>query len=245
MLKALLLLFGCLCMLSPCAAQEVEVGGKGGALFSPTGFVEITIPISNRVAVNTFGFYVGSLQAGITILEVPWSVHKHFTLTPGYLFLRVPPSGISVFTNQPGSQSFTENQFRLAGTISTTFHTLMLSDRNMYVRQFTSAGGVNSYRNRVYLGRKFILGSYTFTPFVFDEVHFNFASGNRMTSNLVVAGANLPINGHLTFEPSFIRQDEQHVPSGNFLGLALIINTGKLFHTSKKPAAGDATHVSP
>ena len=246
MLKVLFLLFGCLWMLSPCAAQELEVGGKAGALFAPTGFVEITVPISNRVAVNTFGFYVGSLQAGIAILEVPLSVHKHFTLTPGYLFLSVPPSGISLFTNQPASQSFTENQFRLAGTISSTFHRLILSDRNMYVREFTSTGGVNSYRNRVYLARKFIVGSYAFTPFVFDEVHHDFVIGNLVSSNLAVAGANFPINGHLTFEPSFIRQDEQHLRGGNFLGLALIITTGKLFHAPKKPAAGDATsHASP
>ena len=235
MLKVLLLLFGCLWMLSPCAAQEVEGGGKGGALFSNAGYVEITTPISNRVAVNAYGFYLGTFRAGIALLEVPLSVHKHFTVTPSYLFIGVPASGISLFTNQPESQSYTENQFRLAGTISTTFHKLILSDRNMYVHQFTPTGGINGYRNRVYLGRQFRFESYTFTPFVFDEVHYDFVIGNLVSSNLAVAGAILPINRHLAFEPSFIRQDG-NLRSGNFLGLALVITTGKLFHGSKTAA---------
>jgi hypothetical protein len=51
----------------------------------------------------------------------------------------------------------------------------------------------------------------------------------------------MPITRHLTFQPSYIRQDDQYLRSISFLGTALLIRTNQLFHPgtkrrSRKPA---------
>jgi hypothetical protein len=230
-LKVIAFFFACLWVLLPCAAQEVEGNGKSGsAVFSPADYIELTTPLTNRIAVNTYGFYLGNVRGSIALLEVPLSVQKHFTLTPSYLFINVPPSGLSFLTGQPASASYHENQFRLAGTFVTTVHHFTISDRNMYVRRFTPTGEVNRYRNKVYLAHLLSFGSYQVTPFVFNEVYHDFLPGKWLRRNWLVAAIDMPINRHLTFQPSYIRQDDQFLRSVNFLGIGLIIKTGKLFH---------------
>ena len=53
-------------------AQEVEGNGKSsGAIFSPADYIEITTPVTTRVTVNTYGFYLGNVRTSIALLEVP------------------------------------------------------------------------------------------------------------------------------------------------------------------------------
>ncbi len=210
-------------------AQEVEGNGKtGSALFSPAQYIELITPLTERVGINTYGFYLGNVQAGIALIEVPVSVQKHFTLTPSYLFIKVPPSGLSLLTGQPAFASYHESQFRLAGTFLSTIHGFSISDRNMYVRRFTPTGDLNRYRNRIYLAHPLSFGSYKVTAFVFDEVYHDFAPGKWLRRNWVVAAVDMPLNRHLIFQPSYIRQDDQFLRSVNFFGVGLIIRTGKL-----------------
>src|SRR5437879_3242869 len=123
MLKGLALFVGCLGMALSCGAQEVEGSGKSGhALFSPANYIELTTPLTNRIAVNSYGFYLGNVRGSIALLEVPVTLQKHFMLTPSYLFVNVPPSGLSQLTGEPASRSYHENQFRLAGTFVTSVH---------------------------------------------------------------------------------------------------------------------------
>ena len=68
-------------------------------------------------------------------------------------------------------------------------------------------------------------------PFVFEEVYHDFVPGKWLRRNWVVAAMDMPINRHLTFQPSYIRQDDQYLRSVNFLGLALIIRTNPLFES--------------
>jgi hypothetical protein len=231
MLRVIALFFGCLWLLSSAEAQEVEGSGKSGtALFSPVDYVEVSTPVTNRVGVNTYGFYLGNVRGSIALVEVPLSVQKHFTLTPSYLFINVPPGGLSLLTGESALASYHENQFRLAATFVATVHHFTISDRNMYVRRFTPAGDVNRYRNKIYLAHPLSFGSYKVTPFVFDEVYHDFLPGKWLRRNWAVVAVDMPITDHLTFQPSYIRQDDQFLRSVNFVGIGLIIKTGKLFH---------------
>jgi hypothetical protein len=249
MRKSLALFLASLWFWLPCAAQEVEGSGKSGnAVFSPADYLEIAVPLTNRIAVNSYGFYLGNVGSGIALLEVPLAVQKHFALTPSYLFVNVPPSGLSLLAGAPASASYRENQFRLAGSLVTTFHHFIISDRNMYVRRFTPTGDVNRYRNKIYLSRSLSFGSYKVNPFFFDEVYHDFLPGNWLRRNWVVLAMDMPINRHLTFQPSYIRQDDRFLRSVNFLGIGLIIKTDKLFQREKMGSAASfsgstAAHV--
>src|SRR5215470_17814216 len=213
-------------------AQEVEGNGKSsGAIFSPADYIEITTPVTTRVTVNTYGFYLGNLHTSIALLEVPTTLQKHFMVTPGYLFVNVPPSGLSLLTNHIANQSYREHQLRLAGTVLTAWHGFTLSDRNMYVRRFMPTSQINRYRNKIYVSHPLSLGSYKVNAFVFEEVYHDFVPGKWLRRNWVVAAMDMPLNRHLTFQPSYIRQDDQFLRSVNFLGLALIIRTNSLLES--------------
>ena len=215
-------------------AQEVEGNGKSsGAIFSPADYLQIITPVTRRVTLGTYGFYLGNVHTSIALLEVPVSLQKHFVLTPGYLFVNVPPVGLSLLNNKTVSESYHENQLRFAGTALISWHGFNLSDRNMYVRRFTPTSEINRYRNKIYITHTFSLGSYKVNPFVFEEVYHDFVPGKWLRRNWVVAAIDMPINRHLTFQPSYIRQDDQFLRSVNFLGLALIIRTNPLFESKR------------
>jgi Protein of unknown function (DUF2490) len=253
MLKTVALFIGILWIALPCAAQEVEGSGKpGSAIFSNADYLELSTPLTNRVGINTYGFYLGNVRVGIALIEVPVSVQKHFTVTPSYLFVNVPPSGFTLLTGQSLASSYQESQFRLAGTLFTTFHHFTLSERNMYVRRFTPTGDVNRYRNKIYISHPLALGSYKVSPFIFDEVYHDFLPQKWLRRNWIVGGVDMPINRYLTFQPSYIRQDDLFLRSINFLGVGLIIKTDKLFGRARSSAedssaggsAGEATDAS-
>lgn len=53
-------------------AQEVEGNGKSsGAIFSPADYLQIITPVTRRVTVSTYGFYLGNVHTTIALLEVP------------------------------------------------------------------------------------------------------------------------------------------------------------------------------
>jgi hypothetical protein len=60
-------------------------------------------------------------------------------------------------------------------------------------------------------------------------VYHDFLPQKWLRRNWIVAGLDMPINRYLTFQPSYIRQDDLFLRSVNFLGVGLIIKTGKLF----------------
>jgi hypothetical protein len=212
------------------SCQEVEGNGKSsGAMFSPADYLQIITPVTRRVSVSTYGFYVGNIHTSIALLEVPTTVQKHFVVTPGYMFVNVPPVGLSLLTNRTANQSYHENQVRLAATVQTAWHGFIFSDRNMYVRRFTPVSEVNRYRNKIYVAHALSFDSYQVSPFIFEEVYHDFVPGKWLRRNWFVAAVDMPINRHLTFQPSYIRQDDQLLRSVNFLGLALIIRTNLLF----------------
>jgi hypothetical protein len=250
MLNRCLLLPFLVSLVSLGVAQEVEGNGKSSsAIFSPADYLQFITPVTKRVTVSTYGFYLGNLGASIALLEVPVTLQTHFVVTPGYLFVNVPPGGLSLLTNQTANQSYHENQVRFAATVLTSWHGFTFSDRNMYVRRFTPTSEINRYRNKIYVGHPLSLGSYKVNPFVFEEVYHDFVPGPWLRRNWVVAAIDMPINRNLTFQPSYIRQDDQYLRSVNFLGLALIIRTNPLFERrpdhKNAPANADVEPETP
>jgi len=224
-------------------AQELEGNGRGtGSLFSPADYFQVSAPITDKVGVNAYGFYLGNVRASIALLEIPVAVHKHVVLTPSYLFVDVPPSGLAMLTNRTVFRSYRENQFRLAASVSVPWHGFSISDRNMYVRRFTPMGDVDRYRNKIYVARPLSEGSFKYTPFVFDEVYHDFGPGSWLRRNWVVAGVDLPVAPHLTFQPSYIRQDDSSLRSVNFLGIGVIVRFDPLVrprHTRDRASSQD------
>jgi hypothetical protein len=141
----------------------------------------------------------------------------------------VPANGLALLTEEPQNVGYREHQFRLSATLSTSWHRFNFAERNMYVRRFTPTGDVDRYRNKVFVGRQIAVGTYRCSPFVFDEIYHDFAPGNWLRRNWVVAGVDLPASRYLTFQASYIRQDDQYLRSVNFLGLAVLVRTGKPF----------------
>ena len=211
-------------------AQELEGSGKsGGAIFSPADYMEISMPLAARVGINAYGFYLGNVQSGIGLLEVPFQASNNLSFTSSYLYIEVPAAGISLLSRGAEDARYEEHQFRQAATLSAKRRNFTLSDRNMYVRRFTPAGGVNRYRNKAYLARQLSVGTYRCSVFVFDEVYHDFAPGHWLRRNWLAAGVDLPATQYLTFQLSYIRQNDDYLRSLNFLGAALIVRTPKLF----------------
>jgi hypothetical protein len=228
--KMFLVSFVFLVSTSHVRAQELEANGKNGnAIFSPADYVEVSTPLTDRIGVNAYAFYLGNVQAGIGLVEVPIKASKHVSFTSSYLYIKVPAAGLSLLTGETEATPYQEHQFRQAATVSTTWSHFSLSDRNMYVRRFTPTGDVNRYRNKIYVARQLSFGSYRCSPFIFDEVYHDFAPGGWLRRNWIVGGVDMPVNRYLTFQASYIRQDDQFLRSVNFLGVALIVHTGKLF----------------
>jgi len=210
--------------------QELEGAGKtGGSLFSPADYFEVSTPLTDRVAINAYGFYLGNMKAEIALAEASVRVSKAISVTSSYLYIAVPTVGLSQLTGETQSSGYHEHQFRQAASFATSWRNFNISDRNMYALRLIGTGNINRYRNRIYISRSVSAGPFRFTPFVFDEVYHDFASGRWLRRNWIVGGADLPANRYMTFQLSDIRQDDSSLRSVNFLGLAIILRSGTLF----------------
>lgn len=236
-LRGVALLFVGLFLVSSCAGQEVEgVGKNGPAVFSSAAFLEVTTPVTDRLGVNLFGFYLGNVEASIAMVEVPVKVQKYITITPAYLWIGVTPTGLSLAEGLPASSSYRENQFRPSASFTIPVHHFIVSDRNMYVDRYTPAGQVNRYRNRIYVAHPISLGRYKANAFAYDEIFHDFLPGNWLRRNWAAAGFELPLNRYVTLEPFYLRHYDSLLRSINFLALGVIVKTGKLFDRSKTNA---------
>jgi len=99
---------------------------------------------------------------------------RDLLLTPSYLYVNVPPSGLSLLTTKSAYRMYRKNQIRVEATILTTWHGFLFSDQNMYVRRFTPFGDFNRYRNRTHVSHSVAIERYKMTPFAFYEVYYDF-----------------------------------------------------------------------
>jgi hypothetical protein len=63
---------------TPLRSQEIEGNGKdGSSLFSPTDYIDVSTPLTERIGLNAYGFYLGNVQTRIGLVEVPFKVWTH------------------------------------------------------------------------------------------------------------------------------------------------------------------------
>ena len=131
---------------------------------------------------------------------------RDLLLTPSYLYVNVPPSGLSLLTTKSAYRMYRKNQIRVEATILTTWHGFLFSDQNMYVRRFTPFGDFNRYRNRTHVSHSVAIERYKMTPFAFYEVYYDFQGGLGRTEAGVSQPWTCPLQGISSFNlPTFGR----------------------------------------
>jgi hypothetical protein len=229
-----------ICLLSfggLCAAQEVDVpSGRGnGSLVAPTGWTELIAPVQQRIDLKLYGFYIGELKAPSTQFDATFRAAKFLSITPSYLYYSVPADGLNELANR--SRGFThtykEQQFRIDGTVMFSIHKFEISERNMYVRRFLPtyiyagrslpAKEINRYRNRIAVAYPLVVKGHIWKPFASYEAFYDQGSG--WSKNRVWTGVTVPIEKHVSFQPSYMWEGTNGIKDLRYLMFGLIFRT--------------------
>ena len=227
---------------APCAAQEhggldapaapavPDAGDGRGSVFVPGGFLGLVTPVRDRIALNVYGFYYGEVAVPVAQLDVPVRMTKFLTVTPSYLYYEVPPSGLAKASAYPArfADTFEENQFRIDGTLKFPIHAFEISARNMYVRRFrpTPLDDMNRYRGRISIAHPLAVQGRIWKPFVSYEAFYERTNGG-WNRDRVMAGATVPLLKHVSFQPSYIRDNYRvrGLRDVNYLQFGVIVST--------------------
>jgi Protein of unknown function (DUF2490) len=217
-----------ICLLSLCAlsfAQEVDVpSGRGnGSVVAPTGWAEFIAPVQQRIDLKFYGFYIGELKAPSAQFDATFRATKFLSITPSYLYYSVPADGLNELANR--SRGFThsldEHQFRIDGTVMFSIHKFEISERNMYVRRFLSTNTeINRYRNRIAIAYPLAVGGHIWKPFASYEAFYDQGSG--WTKNRAWTGVTVPIEKHVSFQPSYMWESTNGIKDLHYLMFGLI-----------------------
>ena len=235
MLPASTVLVICVVLLSGhCVAQEVDVptGRGNGRVVAPTGWVELIAPVQKRVDLKLYGFYIGELQAPSAQVDATFRATKFLSITPSYLYYSVPASGINELANRsPGfTRRVEEQQFRIDGTVMFSVHKFEISERNMYVRRFLPtytddrrslpAKEINRYRNQIAVAHPLVLKGHVWKPFASYEAFYDQGSG--WTKNRAWTGVTVPIEKHVSFQPSYMWENTNGIKDVRYLMFGLL-----------------------
>ena len=219
---------------APCAAQELDapaapalLDGRG-PVFVPGGFLGLSTPLRDGMALNVYGFYYGEVAVPVAQVDVPVRIAKFLTVTPSYLYYEVPPSGLAKASAYPArfSDTFEENQFRVDGTVKFSIHALEISDRNMYVRRFRPTDEMNRYRHRINIAYPVPVNGRIWKPFASYEAFYERTNGG-WNRDRFMAGTTLPLLKHVSFQPSYVRDNyrARGLRDVNYLQFGLIVST--------------------
>src|SRR5580765_2849937 len=179
-----LLAFGLIAFARPCGAQEVDApDGRGGSgsVVAPSAWLELIAPVQQRVALKLYGFYIGDLKTPVAQVDVSIRATKFLTITPSYMYYSVPASGLNELAPDPAgfTDSYSENQFRIDGTVGFSLRKFNVSVRNMYVRRFRpgAAGDLNRYRGRLLISHPLAVGGRSWKPFASYETYYDEGGG--------------------------------------------------------------------
>jgi hypothetical protein len=223
---------GVMSIAAPSAAQELEIPAApsavdgGGSLFVPGGFLGVTAPLQQRVALSAYGFYYGDVDVPVAQVDLAVRATKFLTVTPSYLYYEIPPSGLNKSVGLPArfTDTFEENQFRIDGTVRFSIGRFEIADRSMYVRRFRPADEVNRYRHRIGVAHPFAVNGYVWKAFANHEAFYERGNGG-WNRNRLSAGATLPLQKHVSFQPSYIWDSNRGAKDVHYLQFGLIVAT--------------------
>lgn len=220
-----------------CVAQEVDVpSGRGsGSVVAPTGWTELIAPVQKRIDLKFYGFYIGELNAPSAQFDATFRATKFLSITPSYLYYSIPADGLNELTNH--TRGFTrtveEQQFRIDGTLMFSVHKFEISERNMYVRRFLPtyeyagrslpAKEINRYRTRISVAHPLTVKDHIWKPFALYEAFYDQGSG--WSKNRVWTGVTVPIEKHVSFQPSYMWEGTNGTKDLHYLMFGLIFKT--------------------
>ena len=228
------LMVGLLSLGAPCAAQEAEAPGLDaardgrGSVFVPGGFLGVVAPLQDRVSLNLYGFYFGEVQVPVAQVDVPIRAARFLTITPSYLYYEVPPSGLDTASQRPVgfTDTFEENQFRLDATVKFSIRAFEISGRSMFVRRFRPTDDISRYRERIGIAHPVPVKGHIWKPFATYEAFYE-RGNSGWNRDRLIAGVTLPLVTHVSFQPSYIWENNR-VPGlrdFNYLQFGLIVST--------------------
>jgi hypothetical protein len=218
-----------------CVAQEVDVpaGGRGsGSVVAPSGWAELIAPVQKRIDLKFYGFYIGEAKAPAAQFDATFRATKFLSITPSYLYYSNAPSGLNELANRTPefTSTYVEHQFRIDGTVMFSIHKFEISERNMYVRRFlptyTYAGKslpekeINRYRNKIAVAYPLTVMGHVWKPFASYEAFYDQGSG--WTKNRVWTGVTVPIEKHVSFQPSYMYDSNNGSKDLKYLMFGLI-----------------------
>lgn len=196
-------------------AQGVDIPSAGAAGGPTTIYLAqagLLVPLSKRVAVQGYGFYLLGDQRGVVpLVNLAFKLNRYVTLTPGYLGLFQP--------RRADGTPQRENRARLAATLTLPLRGLYFSNRSLVERRFQVAKNSTRYRNLLRAEDTVRIGRQRFTVYAYDEVFYDW-SASRWTINQTALGLTYPLTAHLAAEAYYLRQTIRGSPTSNIWGLA-------------------------
>jgi len=217
---------------APCAAQELETPAApaavdgSGSLFVPGGVLGLIAPVRPGIALSAYGFYYGDVDVPVAQVDLSVRATKFLTVTPSYLYYEIPPSGLNKSVGLPArfSDTFEENQFRIDGTVKFSIGRFEIADRNMYVRRFRPTDEVNRYRHRIGIAHPFTVNGHVSKAFANHEACYEWGNGG-WNRNRLSAGATLPLQKHVSFQPAYIWDSNRGAKDVHYLQFGVIVST--------------------
>ena len=233
LLMCVVVLLGGLCVPERCVAQEADPDPHGAAIGSgsvaaPSPWANLIVPVHQRIDLKLYGFYIGELNVPSAQVDVPVRATKFLTITPSYLYYSVPANGLDELANVSGAftDSYDEHQFRIDGTVGFAVRGFRIAARNMYVRRFRPdpAEDSNRYRGRIGVAHPLLVNGHLWRPFASYEAYYDRGNGG-WNKDRVWSGVTVPLNTHVSFEPSYLWERSDGLKNINYLLFGLIVKT--------------------
>ncbi len=143
--------------------------------------------------------------AGLSFL---YKATKHIAFGPGYRYQRLSAvRGRLTYEHRLALNSVLT--FNLPGKIK-------LTDRNLYeYRWRSSRSDTARYRNRIIVERPYKIAKRTFTPYVLDEIFYDFVL-DKFSRNRFAVGVKKRLDKHFTLDIYLMRQSDGTTQPGDF-----------------------------